>query len=251
VRVSDAHCGLRAIRRSALLRLDLRATGMEFASEMILKAAKRRLRIGEIPIDYHPRRGDSKLSTFRDGWRHLRFMLVYSPTYLFLVPGGFLLGIGAVVLAVLAGGPVTILGRPWQIHAMIAASTAALVGAQILQLGVFARSYAVLYMGDHEPVLERLWHRVRLEHGLAAGGLLLLGGAAMLVLVFVEWAESGFGALRREHESLLGLTLVGLGVQTVFASFFLSLLGLRKHVLARSADERAADRDGELASLSR
>ncbi len=246
VRVSDAHCGLRAIRRSALLRLDLRATGMEFASEMILKAAKRRLRIGEIPIDYYARHGESKLSTFRDGWRHLRFMLVYSPTYLFLVPGGFLLALGALVLAVLAGGPVTILGRPWQIHAMIAASTATLVGAQILQLGLFARSYAVLYMGDHEPVLERLWQRVRLEHGLLAGCLLLLAGGAMLVLVFAEWAGGGFGALRREHESLLGLTLVGLGVQTVFASFFLSLLGLRKDVLAERASARVAGERREL-----
>ena len=139
VRVSDAHCGMRAIRRSAVPKLDLHATGMEFASEMILKASKRKLRVGEIPIDYKPRIGESKLNTWRDGWRHLRFMLLYSSTFLFLIPGGALLLIGLAIMLPLATGPVTAFGLTWYIHAMIAGSLATLVGAQIVQLGLFAR----------------------------------------------------------------------------------------------------------------
>ena len=229
VRVSDAHCGLRAVRRSSLARLELESTGMEFASEMILKAAKRGLRVDEVPIEYRPRIGESKLNTVRDGWRHLRFMLVHSATFLFLIPGALLLLLGLAVMLPLAGGPVTAFGFNWHIHAMIAGSTATLVGAQVVQLGLFARTYAVLYLGDSDPLLERHWKRIRLEHGLLAGAVLFLIGAAVLVWIFVDWWRRDFGVLAREHEALFGLTFVGLGVQTMFASFFLSVLQLRGH----------------------
>jgi glycosyltransferase involved in cell wall biosynthesis len=227
VRVSDAHCGLRAVRRSALNRLELESTGMEFASEMILKAAKRGLSVGEVPIQYRPRIGESKLNTVRDGWRHLRFMLVHSSTFLFLIPGGILLLLGLTIMLPLAWGPVTVFGFTWYIHAMIAGSTATLVGAQVLQLGLFARTYAVLYLGDSDPLLERCWKRVRLEHGLLAGAVLFLAGTAVLGWIFLDWWSSGFGALAREHQALFGLTLIGLGLQTMFSSFFLSVLRLR------------------------
>jgi glycosyltransferase involved in cell wall biosynthesis len=230
VRVSDAHCGLRAIRRSSVPLLELQTTGMEFASEMILKAAKRNLRVGEVPIEYHPRVGESKLNTFRDGWRHLRFMLLHSSTFLFLVPGLTLLLLGLIVMFTLAAGPIEIFGVHLYIHAMIAASTATLVGAQIVQLGVFARSYALLYLNEHDPLMEKLWSKVRLEHGLALGTVLLLAGLGVLGGIFAHWAAGGFGALHAEHPALLGLTLVGLGVQVLFGSFFLSVLGLRKHL---------------------
>jgi glycosyltransferase involved in cell wall biosynthesis len=226
VKVSDAHCGLRAVKRSALPVLELDSTGMEFASEMILKAAKRGLSVGEVPIEYHPRIGESKLSTFRDGWRHLRFMLVHSSTFLFIIPGTILLLLGLLVMLPLATGPREIFGVTWYIHAMIAGSTATLVGAQVLQMGVFARTYAVLYLGDSDPLIQRLW-RIRLEHGLLLGTALALSGATILGAIFVEWARNDYGVLAREHESLLGLTLVGLGFQIVFASFFLSVLRLR------------------------
>jgi glycosyltransferase involved in cell wall biosynthesis len=231
VKVSDAHCGFRAIRRDALPVLQLQATGMEFASEMILKASKRNLRISDVPIEYFPRTGESKLNTWRDGWRHLRFMLLHSATFLFIVPGLVLSILGFVIMLALATGPVELFGITWYLHAMIAGSLAALVGAQIVQLGLFARTYAVLYLDDRDPKLERVWSRVRLEHGLLLGGLLLLCGAGILLAIFVEWARNGFGALAREHESLLGMTFVGLGVQTIFGSFFLSVLGLRKQFL--------------------
>jgi len=226
VKVSDAHCGLRAVRRDALPVLELDSTGMEFASEMIFKAAKRGLVVGEVPIDYYPRIGESKLQTLRDGWRHLRFMLVHSSTFLFIVPGAVLLVLGLAVMLPLAAGPREIFGVTWYIHAMIAGSTATLVGAQVLQLGVFARTYAVLYLGDSDPLLQRFW-RVRMEYGLLLGFVLILAGGGTMLAIFISWARGGYGALAYEHESLLGLTLIGLGFQTMFASFFLSVLRLR------------------------
>ena len=245
VRVSDAHCGMRAIRRSAVPRLELHATGMEFASEMILKASKRNLRVGEIPIEYQQRIGESKLNTWRDGWRHLRFMLLYSSTFLFLIPGLVLLAIGLAIMLPLATGPVHAFGLTWYIHAMIAGSLATLVGAQIVQLGLFARSYALLYLNEHDPVMERLWTRVRLEHGLLLGAALTLIGGGVLVAIFAEWASGGFGALGRVHEAVFGMTLVALGMQTLFGSFFLSVLGLRKHLLLDPEREREAEVEPE------
>src|SRR5262245_34045780 len=244
VRVSDAHCGLRAVRRSALRRLELDSTGMEFASEMILKAAKRGLRVDEVPIEYRPRIGESKLNTVRDGWRHLRFMLVHSSTFLFLIPGGLLLLLGLAIMLPLATGPVTTFGFTWYIHAMIAGSLATLVGAQVLQLGLFARTYAVLYLGDSDRLFEHHWKRVRLEHGLLAGLILFLIGATVLGWIFVGWWQSGFGVLAREHQALFGLTLAALGLQTMFASFFLSVLHLRgrpPHLVAEETEFAAAD----------
>jgi glycosyltransferase involved in cell wall biosynthesis len=237
LKVSDAYCGLRAIRRTTAQSLDLQATGMEFALEMNLKAAKRNASIGEVPIDYYARAGDSKLHTWRDGWRSLRFMLVHSATFLFLIPGAVLLVLGLLLLIPMSAGAITVFGVTLHIHAMIVASTATLVGAQIVQLGVFARTYAVLYLGDDDRLLEWLWKHVRLEHGLIGGGILALAGFGILLGIFVDWAANGYGALFREYLAILGLTLAGLGVQTVFASFFLSVLGLRSDV-APASDRR-------------
>jgi glycosyltransferase involved in cell wall biosynthesis len=231
VKVSDAHCGLRAISREAVPVLHLQSTGMEFASEMILKAAKRGLKVGDVPIEYRPRVGESKLNTFRDGWRHLRFMLIHSSTFLFLIPGALLMLLGLAIMIPLAAGPVTLFGFEWHIHAMIVGSMATLVGGQVVQMGLFARTYAILYLGDRDPYLPKMWGKVRLEHGLLVGLVLTLAGMAIIVGIFAEWASNGFGALGREHPALLGLTLVGLGVQTVFGSFFLSVLGLRQHFI--------------------
>jgi glycosyltransferase involved in cell wall biosynthesis len=227
VRVSDAHCGMRAVRRSALSTLDLHSTGMEFASEMVFKAFRRKLAVSEIPIDYFPRTGESKLSRFGDAWRHVRFMLLYSPSWLYFVPGGLLLLLGLGGMLVLASGPVDVFGRSWQIHTMLAFVAATILGAQIVQLGVFARTYAVTRFGEHDPLLERLWRRVRLEHGLIVGGTLFAAGAGVLIAIFVNWVQAGFGPLRHEYATALGFTLVALGVQIVFGSFFLGLLTMR------------------------
>ena len=227
IRVSDAHCGMRAVKRSALPVLDLHSTGMEFASEMVFKAFRRKLAVGEIPIDYFPRTGESKLSRFSDAWRHVRFMLLYSPSWLYFLPGAMLLLLGLVGMLVLAAGPVNVFGRPWQIHTMLAFVAATILGAQIVQLGVFARTYAMTHFGEHDALLERMWDRVRLEHGLAAGGILFLAGVIVLLVIFVQWAQASFGPLRHEYATALGFTLLALGVQIVFGSFFIGVLTMR------------------------
>jgi glycosyltransferase involved in cell wall biosynthesis len=227
VKVSDAHCGMRAVRRSALETLDLHSKGMEFASEMVFKAFRRKLNVDEVPIDYFPRTGESKLSRFGDAWRHVRFMLLYSPSWLYFLPGAVLLCLGLAGMLVLASGPVDVFGRQWQIHTMLAFVATTILGAQIVQLGVFARTYAMTHFGERDAILERLWRRVRLEHGLIAGGLLFAAGAAVLIAIFVDWARGGFGGLGHEYATALGFTLVALGVQIVFGSFFIGVLTMR------------------------
>jgi glycosyltransferase involved in cell wall biosynthesis len=226
VKVSDAHCGMRAIRRDALPKLELHSTGMEFASEMVFKAYRRGLLVSEIPIDYYPRVGESKLNRFGDAWRHVRFMLLYSPSWLYLYPGAALLLLGLVGMLALATGPIDVFGRSWQIHTMLGFVALTLIGAQIIQLGVFARTYARERIGEHDPLLDRLGRRLRLEHGLLAGGVLVLLSLVGLLAIGVEWAADGFGTLGRAYETALLATALGLGIQIVFASFFLALLSM-------------------------
>lgn len=213
--VSDAHCGLRALKSDAVPELQLSATGMEFASEMVIKAAKQGLEIDEVKITYHPRIGESKLHSFRDAWRHVRFMLVHSPTFLFAIPGGLMCVLGLGVLTWLG------IDRTLPEDATgwaIASAVLALVGAQVLQLGLFARTFAVIYLDEADATLERLWRRLRLEHGLAASAAVLLIGAGIAIYSY-------FNGVPDPRLGLLGLTLVALGIQGIFGSFFLSVLG--------------------------
>jgi glycosyltransferase involved in cell wall biosynthesis len=227
VTVSDAHCGMRAVRRDALTTLDLHSTGMEFASEMVFKGFRRGLTVSEIPIDYYPRVGESKLNRFGDAWRHVKFMLLYSPSWLYFVPGGVLLFLGLAGAIALAAGPVTIFGRPWQIHTMFACIAAILLGTQILELGVFARAFAASHLGETDRLIEWARGRITLEHGLAFGGIVLLIGLVTLVTIFVNWALGGFGALSHEYATALGFTLLAVGTQVMLGSFFVSLLTMQ------------------------
>ena len=224
VKVSDAHCGMRALRRDAVPLLDLHSTGLEFATEMVFKAYRRSLRVSELPIDYFPRTGESKLNRFGDAWRHVRFMLLYSPGWLYLVPGSVLLLLGIAGMLVLASGPVDVFGRSWQIHTMLWCVALTLIGAQVIQLGVFARTYARVRIGERDPLLDRIGRGLRLEHGLLAGGALFALAVAGLAAVAIEWAADGFGALGRTYETALLVTVLGLGLQIVFGAFFLALL---------------------------
>ena len=224
VKVSDAHCGMRAISKEAATALDLHSTGMEFASEMVFKAYRRGLTVSEIPIDYYPRVGESKLNRVGDAWRHVRFMLLYSPSWLYLVPGSVLLLLGFAGMIILATGPVDVFGRSWQIHTMLGFVALTLIGAQVIQLGVFARTYARVRIGEHDPWLDRLGAHLRLEHGLLLGGGLVLLAIAGLAGVGAEWAVEGFGTLGRAYETALLATILGLGIQVVFGAFFLALL---------------------------
>jgi hypothetical protein len=217
--VSDAHCGLRAIRRDVLPKLALSATGMEFASEMVIKAGKRRLHVDEIPIDYYPRLGESKLARVNDAWRHVRFMLVYSPVALFVWPGVLAAGLsllGLVLLAALPG-----LTEAWT-GVSVAAAMLTVVGLGMVELGLFARTYAVIYLGEHDPGLERRWRRYRLEHGLALAGVTFFVGIAITLVSF-------FDGTHDPRLGILGLALAASAVQGSFASFFLSILGLSEH----------------------
>src|SRR4051794_1604422 len=200
--VKDAHCGMRALRRDVLPALDLRTTGMEFASEMVIRAAKENLDIREVPIEYHPRGGESKLSSFRDGWRHLRFLLVHSPTYLFIVPGAIMALLGALVMAAVIAH-IDVLGRQWDIHSMLAGSLLTIVGTQVLALGLCAHAYGTYFMAEKDPWFDRMRARFRLEHGLLLGGLIVAAGFAVGLVIFVIWANRGFGSLGEERLAVL------------------------------------------------
>lgn len=225
--VRDAHCGMRALRRDTLPQLALRTTGMEFASEMVIRAAKERLEIRQFDIEYHPRGGESKLSSFRDGWRHLRFLLVHSPNHLFILPGAVMAAIGALImLTVLAS--INVLGRAWDLHALIAGSLLLVVGTQVVALGLCAHAYGTYFMNEKDPWFDRMRQRFRLEHGLLLGGSIALVGLVVAAFIVIEWIDRGFGHLGEERLAVLALTLVIVGIQVFFSSFLLSILGLRR-----------------------
>ena len=226
-RVNDAHCGMRAIRREALAQLELRSTGMEFASEMVIRATKVDLDVRELPIALHPRGGKSKLSPIRDGWRHLRLILVYSPNTLFVVPGFAMVALGILVAVVVVSG-VALFGFRLYLHALIAAATLVIVGTQVVGLGLCGRAYAVYVMGERDPWLERMQRRFRLEHGLLLGLAVSVVGLVLGGVVVGIWIDHRFGSLGKEQLAVVAMTLVITGIQIFFTSFLLSLLGLRR-----------------------
>jgi glycosyltransferase involved in cell wall biosynthesis len=225
--VKDAHCGMRAVRRDSLPALDLRTTGMEFASEMVIRAAKAGLRTRQITIEYHPRGGQSKLSSFRDGWRHLRFLLVHSPTHLFVIPGALMTLFGTLV-SLVSLLQIDIFGREWQLHSMIGGALFTIVGVQVLALGLCAHAYGTYFMAEQDPWFDRMRARFRLEHGLLLGGLTTLAGLVLGTVIVVTWVDRGFGALSEERFAVAAATLVIVGIQIFFSSFLLSILGLRR-----------------------
>jgi hypothetical protein len=226
--VHDAHCGMRALRRDTLPRLRLRSTGMEFASEMVVRAVKEELRVSEFDIDYRPRAGESKLSSFRDGWRHLKLLLVNSPTALFMVPGLAMLALGLLGMALSLSG-ISLFGREWQVHATIAAALLTVVGAQVVALALSARAFAVDALGERPDRL-LAWgrERLRIEHGLIAGALVALCGLAIGGAIVGIWIGRGFGNLSEDRLLVFAAVLIILGLQTIFSSFFLSIIGLAR-----------------------
>jgi glycosyltransferase involved in cell wall biosynthesis len=224
--VHDAHCGMRALRRDLLPVLRLRSTGMEFASEMVVRAVKENLKVTEFDIDYRPRTGDSKLSSFRDGWRHLKLLLVNSPTALFMVPGLVMLALGLLGIVLSLVG-VSLFGHEWQIHATIASALLTVIGAQVVSLAVSARAFAVDALGERPDRL-LAWGRrhLTMEHGLAAGAIVLLVGLTLGGAIVGIWINRGFGELSEERLLVLAAVLIILGIQAIFSSFFLSIIGL-------------------------
>jgi glycosyltransferase involved in cell wall biosynthesis len=228
--VRDAHCGIRSFRRDAVEKMQLTAGGMEFASEMVINAAKAGLRITEVPIKYYPRPAGSeaKLRSLRDGWRHLRFMLLYAPDWTFLVPGFLAVAIGFTLMLALVWGPIQVGRLYFGIHYIVLGCLLALLGTQIISLGLYAKAYAdVGRFGKPDPLLSRLKKVFRLERGILLGGAVSLVGLAINAVILVRWLASGFGELQAVEEAIVAMTLMVIGVQIIFSSFFLSILGIR------------------------
>ena len=227
-RIVDAHCGMRAFTRAAYDQMRLNALGMEFASEMVVSALREQLRIVELPITYHPRAGESKLQPIRDAWRHVRFMLLFSPSYLFLFPGTVLVLTGSLVSLVLLSGPRTLLGRTWDYHPLLFGAAAVILGYNLVLFDVLAKNYS-MSAGFARP--DR-WHRIlgrsfSLERGVALGLALLAAGLLVEARIVIEWVASGYGQLMAVREVAVGMVLMVLGLQTVFASFLISLMQIR------------------------
>jgi hypothetical protein len=183
--------------------------------------------VREIPIELHPRVGESKLSPFRDGWRHLRLILVYSPNFLFTVPGAVMTAIGClVVLAVLVGVP--LLDRELYTHSLIVGCLFVLLGVQAMCFGVCARAYSAYFIGVDDRLVARARAHLRLEHGLLLAGLFVVAGVVLIAIVIGTWAARGFGTLREERLAILALTVLAVGAQLFFTSFLLSIIGLRR-----------------------
>jgi hypothetical protein len=230
----DFHCGLRGFRRDSVLGLRLQTTGMEFASEMVVKATLLGLRIGEVPTTLRPdgRTRPPHLRSWRDGWRHLRFLLLYSPRWLFLYPGVVLMLLGLAAGLWLMPGGRTLLGVTFDVNTLLYASAAVVIGFQSVVFAVFTKIYAVnegLMPGN--PTLDRLFGSVTLETGLLTGALLIAGGLAFSSWALGDWGATAFGELDpRETLRLVipGATALILGFQIVLSSFFLSVLGMAR-----------------------
>jgi len=233
-KVTDFHCGLRGFRRQAVLDLDLRTTGMEFASEMVIKASIRGARISEVPITLYKDGRDRRphLRPWRDGWRHLRFMLLFSPQWLFLVPGLFLLFAGTIVSGALMRGPVRIGRAGFDTSTMMVGSMMMIVGYQVVVYAVFTRAFAVTErLLQPDKLTERALRLVTLERGVVMGFLIALAGLFLVAWATLIWKQHNWGGLNYSQSQRLvipGITLLILGMQTVFSSFFLSVLGLSR-----------------------
>jgi len=223
--VSDSHCGMRAFTKEAYKKMHLKSTGMEYASEMVINASKAKLKITEVPITYYPRDGESKLRSFQDGWRHLRFMLIYSPTHLFLVPGFLIMFLGLFLLIILLPGPIKFLGHRFDVHFSVLGGILTLLGYQIINLGIYAKaiSYTKNILIDDRFIVN-FYKKFSLEKGLYFGIIIFLIGFLINLFILIDWIRADFGELHKVREALLGFILIMIGVQTIFSSFLLSML---------------------------
>ena len=229
--ISDAHCGMRSFKKEAFKKMNLQTTGMEFASEMVIKAAQLKLKTVESPITLHKdgRTRSPHLRSFRDGWRHLRFMLLHSPTHLYLWPGLTMFILGLIVMFTLLPGPLKVGNREFDMHVMVFGSLLTVLGFQVISVGMFARIYAVTH--DFVPYNEKIHHAFQLfnlERGLVAGAILFLMGFILDFYILVKWIMNSFGELAEVRPAIVASTLIIIGTQIIFSSFFLSMLGIER-----------------------
>lgn len=231
--IGDFHCGLRGYRRESMLKLDLHTTGMEYASEMVVKATMYHLKMTEVPTTLSPdgRSRAPHLRSFRDGWRHLKFLLLHSPNWLFLYPGMFFGIAGLIITAVLMFGPLTIGSVTFDIHTMLYGAAMIMIGSNMIFFALFTRIYAIRtnFIPTTENAATKL-AKVTTEKGAVAGLLLAAAGVIMTIAAFVVWKESSFGNLNPQEMmrmTIPALTLMVVGIETIFASFFIGILNIK------------------------
>ncbi|MDD5676887.1 MAG: glycosyltransferase [Kiritimatiellae bacterium] len=228
--VHDAHCGMRAITCSAYRRLHCVTTGMEFASEMVVRAIRCNLRITERDITYRPRVGESKLQSFRDGWRHLRFMILHSPTLLLLAPGVVGWIIGLIISLPLAFGPLIIDGRLVDIHCMLVGGVLNILSIQVITIGFLAKAYGHLSGLQEDAIVAWVYRRFTFEKACVVSALVIGTGLVFTFWVLAQWVASGFGALNQQRLLFFALICLVNGVQIGAASFLFSIMALPRHI---------------------
>lgn len=234
IKVNDFHCGLRGFRKDAYLKMNLKTTGMEFASEMVVKAALLDMKMTEVPTTLSPdgRSRPPHLRTWRDGWRHLRFLLMYSPKWLFLYPGVLITILGLAFTGILAYQPLTMGKTVFDVHTMLYTALAALVGYQFMSFYTISKVYAT--SNGLLPVsksFDKNYQHFNLERGLILGVIMLLVGAGLTVKAFAFWQSSDFGDLVPRdtlRDVIPAVMLIAIGMQTLLNSFILGILGLKK-----------------------
>jgi hypothetical protein len=230
--IGDAHCGLRGFRKDAYLRLGLNTPGMEFASEMVVKASLQKQKISEVPTTLHPDGRDRPphLRSFRDGWRHLRFLLLFCPLWLYLIPASLMIGGGVGLMAWLTPGPCQVGSVTFDVHTMLFGALAAILGYQTLWLWAYARIHGwTSGLLPANTFSLKVFEHLNLERGLLAGGSLLLIGLGLNVWLTWTWLANHMGPLDVTTSlrcALWGFFAMVLGVQTIYGSFFLSMLGM-------------------------
>lgn len=228
IEISDIHCGERALSKKAFEKMTLYTAGMEFASEMIIKAAKANLKITELPVSYEPRIGESKLRSFRDGWRHLRFIFLYSPLVLFLIPGIILFSIGLISILVLYFGTFSLGNIRLSLHPMFLSAGSIIAGYQLIYFALFAKTYAITHMGEKSELFETLFKYITIESAGITGMAFILCGTALYSFIVYHWIHQNFGSLNEIKNSIAALTLLVIGVQTISSSFMLSIIGIKE-----------------------
>ncbi len=224
--ISDAHCGMRAITRDAYEKLGMKSEGMEFASEMIIEAGRKKLRITEVPITYYPRQTPSKLHSWGDGWRHLRFMMLYNPTPFFYIPGLLLFILGAfMTLALVIRGNV----ETTSLHSFFLGSMLAVIGTQMIATGIYMKIYGILHNKiEKTGITAKLLDYHSLEYGLVIGIALFFAGMVLGSKILFKWISSGYGSLSEVGNAVISVVLAALGIQIIFSALIISIFMLDK-----------------------
>lgn len=225
-KLSDAHCGMRSITREAYDKLDIKTDGMEFASEMIIEGARKKIRITEVPITYYPRQTPSKLHSWGDGWRHLRFMMLYNPTPFFSIPGFLLLLLGVFMIVTLSiRGDV----ETTSLHSFILGSMLLIIGAQMIATGGYMKVYGIVHNRiDKTGITAKLLDYHSLEFGLLFGIFLFFFGLVWGSGVIIKWINSGYGSLSEVETAVSSMTMAALGIQVIFSTLIISIFLLEE-----------------------